>query len=331
MFDSNDINVHTDKMHAFIKGVTAMALSGALCVATPLGASAKTIADYDNEIAAQEQVVQEKQEAEETAKAVLAETTAWYYKNINADTFNEIITGRKSVGETLDQISYMDTIYQSYAQKAQAAEKAKNEALGAQEALETLKNEKKARARSLENARSVQFAQGGMSEWSSLRYWNGNIGSSGCGLCAYTVIIDVLCGKDYTPADMWEIRGDWRGMDGYPDDDTGSSSQSHHDFTLNEFDIETWNITPSVSALKDALTEKETAAMVCSHGYAFKNRSGAWRWSSGHFIAVLGYDDEGFHVADSAYDKGQGANVIYSDSEMARMLSGANQVTVYSN
>lgn len=331
MFDTGDTPQNTVHLATVAKATSIVALAATLCMSASVPAFAKTVADYNAEIAEQEAIVEEKQEAEQKAKDILAEATTWYYKNINADTFNEIVTGRKSVGETIDQISYMDTLYQSYAQKAATAEAAKNEALEAQEVLEALKNEKTARARSLANARSVQFAQSGMSEWSGLRYWSGNVATSGCGLCSYTVIIDVLCGKDYTPADMLSIRGDWRGMDGYPDDDTGTKYGSHHDFTLGEFDIETWNITPTVSELKSALKEKETAAMVCSRGYAFKNRSGAWRWSSGHFVAVLGYDDEGFHVSDSAYPKAEGANVIYSDSEMEKMLANANLVTVYSN
>lgn len=298
---------------------------------TPATAEAKRIADFDAEIAAQEQVVAEKQAIEDEAKTVLSEATTWYYKNFSVDTINEILAGRKSIADTLDQLSYMDTLYASYAQKARSAELAKAEAAQAKEALEQLRAERASRARTLESAAGIQFAQGGMQGWSGLRYWNGTIGSSGCGLCAYTVIIDILCGRDYTPADMLSIRGDWRGMDGYPEDHTGSKYGSHHDFTLSEFEIETWNIGNSVEELKDALRERETAAMVCSHGHVFKNKSGSWRWSSGHFVAVLGYDEQGFHVSDSAYSKDQGADVIYSDTEMARMLSGANKVTIYSN
>lgn len=331
MQDKN--NKTSNRLMCPIMGVAAsLAILASSITIVPASADAKTIADYDAEIAAQEKVVEEKDAAAKTAQAILAETTSWYYKNIASGSVADMILNESGIEEAIDKISYMDKIYATYAQKKADAEAAKNEALGAQEALEVLKAEKKDRARSLANARALQFPQGNGQSWSNIRYWNGNIATSGCGLCAYTVVIDVLCGKDYTPADMIGIRGDWRGMDGYPDDGTGVKGyDSHHDFTLGTFEIETWNIDNSVDALKEALEEKESAAIVCSRGQAFKNRSGAWRWSSGHFVAVIGYDEQGFHVADSAYSKEEGADVIYSDAEMAKMLRSANLVTVYSN
>lgn len=303
-----------------------------LVFGTADAAAAKTIADYDAEIAAQEKVVEEKEAASAEAQSVLAEATSWYYKNISSGAVVDMIFNESGITEAIDKMSYMDKIYATYAQKKTDAEMARNEAIGAQEALEVLREEKKARAHSLVNARNIQFPQGGGQAWSNIRYWGGTVATSGCGLCAYTVVIDALTGKDYTPADMMGIRGDWKGMDGYPDDGTGvPGGESHHDFTLDTFEIETWNIDNSVEALKESLTERETAAIVCSRGQAFKDNSGSWRWSSGHFVAVVGYDENGFHVADSAYSREQGTDVVYSDSEMAKMLRGANLVTVYSN
>lgn len=300
--------------------------------ASPLPASAKTIADYDEEIAAQEKIVEEKDSAAKEAQDVLAEATNWYYKNIASESIADLILNGSGIAETIDKMSYMDKVYAAYYQKKEDAEAARNEAAAAKEALELLRDERIARARTLDNACSIQFPQGNNQPWSDIGYWTGTIATSGCGICAYTVVIDVLCGKDYTPADMMEIRGDWRGMDGYPDDETGvSSGKTHHDFTFDTFEVKTWNIDNSVEELKDSLNEQETAAIVCSRGQVFKNRSGEWRWSSGHFVAVLGYDEQGFHVADSAYNEEERTDVIYTDSEMSKMLSNANLVTVYSN
>lgn len=294
-------------------------------------AHAKTLAEFDVEIAAQENVVAEKQATEKKARAILEEATTWYYKNINVESLVDIFTGNQSLIDTIAQINCMDSIHETYSQKASQAQMAKREAEQAAEALESLKNEKSSRAKSLANAKQIQFPQGNDAPWSGLKYWTGTVARSGCGLCAYTVVIDELCGKDYTPTDMLSIRGDWKGMDGYPDDHTGSGSQSHKQFTKSTFDVDTWNIGHSVSALKEALSEKETAAIICSCGYSFKNKSGMWRYSGGHFIAVTGYDEEGFHVSDSAYSNAEGANVIYSDSEISRMLGSASSVTIYSN
>jgi hypothetical protein len=224
----------------------------------------------------------------------------------------------------------MDAIYTTYQQQAAAANAARLEAENAQAALQQLKDEKTARAKSLENAKYVQFAQAN-GPWSGLSYWNGNIGSSGCGLCAYTVMIDVLTGNDYTPADMLNIRGDWRGMDGYPDDYTGSGGLTHAEWTLQNFDITMYNIDRNMEALKAELKEKESAAIVCTAGYVLKTASGSWYYTSGHFVTVVGYDEEGFHVSDSGRNSSEGTNVIYSDSDMVRMLSGASKVTIYKN
>lgn len=328
MLDDTSRIPHRKSLAALLSGIALGAVS--LC-AFPTGADAKMLADFDEEIAAQQAIVDEKTEASAQAQKVLADTASWYYKNISTESITDMLLGNADIAETIDKLSYMSKIYDTYSQKVKDAEKAKAEAIGAKEALEALKEEKASRARSLEDAYSVQFSQGGDNTWSSLGYWSGTVASAGCGLCSYTVIVNVLTGADYTPTEMLEIRGDWRGMDGYPDDKTGSGKKTHHDYTLDKFDIETWNIDTTVEDLKNALKEKETAAMVCSRGNAFKNKSGTWRWSSGHFVAVLGYDEEGFHVADSAYGYDEGANVVYTDEEMARMLRGANHITVYSN
>ena len=316
-------------MRKAVKAGIALAFA---CSLTPAAvAHAKTLDEYDAEIAAQEAVVKEKTAISEEATAVLGEATNWYYKNVSPGDVVDLIMNDEGIGDAIDKLSYMDKIYATYAQKKYEAEVAKQEAEAAQAELQALKDEKKARARTLATAADVQFPQSNNQPWSNIGYWNGTIASSGCGVCAYTVVIDVLCGKDYTPADMMEIRGDWRGMDGYPDDSTGSHGKTHSEFTRDTFDVSTWNISPNVEELKSALTEQETAAIVCSRGRAFKDNQGSWRWSSGHFVAVLGYDDEGFHVSDSAYSHEYGTDVVYSDREMATMLSGANLVTIYSN
>lgn len=324
--------VNAGALVAAIYAVMAFTLAATLTLAFPSPAQAKTLSEFDAEIAAQEQVLAEKQAASDEAQKILADATAWYYKNIASGSITDMIFEGAGVADAIDRISYMDKIYATYTEKRNAAEAAKNEAIGAKEALETLRQEKMDRARSLENAKNVQFPQGSGQAWSGIPYWNGTIASSGCGVCAYTVVIDVLTGADYTPTEMMSLRGDWRGMDGYPDDGTGvKGGGSHHDYTLDTFDVTTWNIGNSVEELKEALSEKETAAIVCSRGNAFKNNSGVWRYSSGHFVAVLGYDEAGFHVSDSAYSHEEGADVVYSDAEMAKMLRGANLVTVYSN
>lgn len=298
----------------------------------PPSAQAKTIHDYDEEISAQQAVVDEKDVAYDDALRKLTDMTKWCYKNTSIENIVQSVISGTSMKDAVDSVEYASRVYEQYASEADETRAAKEEAEAARDELVSLRNERIARSKSLENATKVQFPQGGGNEWSGLRYWGGNVGSSGCGLCAYTVAIDVLTGADYNPAQMLDIRGDWVGMDGYPDDSTGTKDgSSHHDWTLAKWDIETWNIDNTTSALAEALDNNESVAIVCSHGNSFKNKSGVWRSTDGHFICVVGHDESGFHVSDSAYSHDEGTDVVYNDADMSRMLSGANLVTIYAN
>lgn len=311
--------------------ITTFVLTIIIACATPSLAYAKTIAEYDQEIAEQEKIVEKADKENTTAQKTLGEAAVWYYQNGAPSNLLDIIVFSTNFVETINKAEYVSIIYQQYAEAVKKAKDAKQNAETQQTVLEELKKEKTNRALSLKNAGKIQFAQSGMDEWSNLRYWTGTISRSGCGLCAYTVIINVLTGNEYTPADMYKIRGDWKGMDGYPDDFTGSKGKTHAEWTKDKFDIDTYNISISVNDLKKEVSKPEACAMVCSAGNSFKNKSGEWRYSGGHFVAVLGYDEEGFHVSDSAYTWDEGHDVVYSDNEMARMLRSANHITVYQN
>lgn len=313
--------------------LAALTVASALCAPAfaPMTAQAKTLAEFDTEIAAQVAVVQEKDAINAEAQAVLGEMTKWYYQNgAPSDLLQAAVSG-EDLGNAINKIEYVSQVYHTYIDKAESAKAARDEAESAKEALEALRKEKASRAKSLENAKQIQFPQSGDNPWSGLYYWTGSVARSGCGLCSYTVAINVLTGSDYTPADMLGIRGDWKGMDGYPDDKTGSHGMTHQEYTKSQFDIETWNISPRLSTLKEELSNGEAVAIVCAHGSAFKNKSGVWRYSGGHFVTIVGYDEEGFHVADSAYNSSEGTDVVYSNSEMQRMLNGTTKLTIYHN
>lgn len=299
----------------------------------PSSAYAMTLAEYDTAIAEAQATVDQKNIELANAQSDLDETTKWIYKNTGggAGAIIQFMASGQDLTETVENIEYMQRIIVSYQEQAAAAATAAQEAQKAVDELEELREEQAARLKALSTKNEIHFQQGGGNAWSGLSYWNGTVASSGCGLCAYTVIIDVLTGYEYTPTDMLKIRGDWRGMDGYPNDSTGSGSQTHAEFTKSTFDIDMYEISIDVDSMKAALEGGESAVMVCARGSVFKDKQGNWRYSSGHFIAVYGYDEEGFHVADSAYNSSRGANVIYSDSDMARLLSGSNHVVVYEN
>lgn len=293
-------------------------------------AEAKTLQEYDDEIAAAQQNVTNKETELSVVRSSLDDTATWMYKNGTGDSLVKLFTGCDNVSSTISNIEYMTHVYEQYKQKTIDADNARKDAENAVESLKTLRADKEKRIRNLARANDIQFQQGA-SPWNTLPYWGSTIGWAGCGLCAYTVIIDVLTGADYTPSDMLDIRGDWRGMDGFVDDATGTPGSTHHDYTKSTFDIETYSIPKTVEAMRNEVSSDEKCAMICAAGNVFKDGSGAWRWSSGHFIAVYAYDEQGFHISDSSYNHDLGANVIYSDSDMARLLSGTQQIVVYSN
>lgn len=305
-------------------------LAGGL-IAGAENAEAKTLREYDAEISQQQKVVTEKQSALEEANKRLDEATQWYYKNGNAGSLVDLVLTSNGVTEAISRSEYADRVCTQYREQVAATTAARDEAQSAVDELQKLRGEAAARAKSLENASEIHFQQGGGQPWSSLPYWTGTIASSGCGLCSYTVMVDVLTGNDYTPTDMLRMRGDWKGMDGYPDDKTGSGRMTHAEWTKNKFDISSHRIDVSLDAMKSEMNGTEKVAIVCAAGSSFKNNDGSWRWSSGHFIAVFAHDEHGFHVTDSAVNTSQGKNVIYSDSDMQRLLRGTSKIVMYSN
>ena len=178
----------------------------------------------------------------------------------------------------------------------------------------------------------LQFAQCG-EPWSDLPYWGDNIAMNGCGLCAYTTMIDILVGTSYTPEDMLYIRGDWEGMDGWVNDNTGSGEETHHDWTLATFGVDSWNIEVNIDSLREAVSRGDSVAMLCAGNteeYIFRGTAGDEHQYDGHFILVWDYDADGnFHVHDSAVSHGYGCDVVYTPEEMQEMINNTSSIVEY--
>lgn len=179
------------------------------------------------------------------------------------------------------------------------------------------------------DAEHLQFAQSG-EPWSYMDYWGGTVAMNGCGLCAYTSVVDILTDADYTPTDMLSIRGDWEGMDNYADDRTGvASGQTHHDYTLEQFGIETYRIPVSLDSLATTCSRGDSVAVLCAGGDdIFLGTVGDEHSYPGHFVCVWKYDGV-FHVHDSAISHGYGCDVIYTEEEMSELLSGTTSIMSY--
>lgn len=301
-------------------------------VLTPAHAwASKTLVEYDAEIATQEELLEQKQADLEAKQQVLGAAVRTVYKDYNTQSILDLLMDEEDLKTVLLRIDYVNQVSDHYHQAFEEVLDAKMKVEETVRELEIMRMERQNRAASADEAALIHYSQSG-EEWSSLPYWGVSISYAGCGLCAYTTIIDILLNEDYTPADMLDMRGDWRGMDHWVYDSTGTPDGStHYDWTLNNFEIETYDIDRDTSDLADELSHDDRAALMLVGGVGLKTNSGGRWYTDGHFIAVYDYDDEGFHVHDSALSKSEGSNVIYSWSDMESLMSGAKRLVIYKN
>ena len=235
-----------------------------------------------------------------------------------------------NVPNLLASIAYLTAVSLDCVDTADKAQATADE-LGAKKSeLGELLVEQKAREEAWARADEIHFPQGGGMPWSNLSYWGANVAYAGCGLCAYTSVVDILTGASYTPTEMLDIRGDWVGMESSVSDASGTpDGSSHHDFTLGKFGIESYESGIRDSeAFADELSKPERVAIVCARGTVFHNKDGSYRYTDGHYVCVYKLDDEGFHVQDPAV---QDANIVYTYDEMQRLLNGTSSVVFYAN
>ena len=176
---------------------------------------------------------------------------------------------------------------------------------------------------------TIHFRQGD-ERWKKIKYWDGNIWSDGCGLCAYAMIVDILNQADYDPISMLKKRGDWQGGEQFPEQTIGSKDGStHEEWTLKTFGIQMSGVVVTLDEMKEKLHQGKTCYLVCSLGRVFHDKNGKYRNSHGHFVIVFKHDDDGFHVQDPAYERSLGCDVVYSDKQMRKMMKNAASITDY--
>ena len=177
------------------------------------------------------------------------------------------------------------------------------------------------------NFDNIHFCQTDYSE----SYWGGTIGSHGCGLCSRTVIVNGLLGKDYTPPELMKVMGDWRGMDSYLDDTTGSPGGKTHREVWNDMGIECEQFGKGVDALKEQLQKGRVVLVLCGppdSGYPkpqYHNKDRThYRESNGHFTVIYAYRNGKFMMQDSSYSQGP---IEYTEEELENELfkHGATQ------
>ena len=304
---------------------TAATLSAVLAGAFPPAiAMGQTISELTEAIETVEGTIQTREDAVAEAQEGLSDTIREAYKNGDLDPNSElaVILSSDSLSDIITSSQYLESISNKYVSSIESAKGALDELTAAKDTLTELKEMRQAQIKSREGADNMHFRQWGK-DYSDIRYYCGTIGNAGCGLCAYTVAINILKGTDYTPETMLPVCGDWQGLVHYPNSTAGTpDGTTHAEWTKNYFDVTMETIEGSVKSLREALTDGESVVIALARGYSFKNKSGSWRYTNGHYVCIYRCDDEGFYVQDSSGSTDEdGRAVYYTDAEMKTMIS----------
>lgn len=267
----------------------------------------------------------------EQAQAELQRTLSGTYKE-NATSAPEILSTPNSVGKALMAIKYGNAVTDKVVSQIQAESYAKRAADDAKAKVESLIEQERRQKASLQNADSIHFAQWDP-RWGTVRYWNGTITTHGCGLVAYTVMVDILTGRNATPDQILAERGDWAGTEQTIDSTTGGHGRTHRQVTYDLYGVTTEELSLAGDrrATLDAVLDGESVVQVCAAGQAFKNSDGYWRWSGGHYILIYRKDDSGcYYVQDSTW-QAKGQAVQYTASDMNHLLACAHSLVAYHN
>lgn len=177
------------------------------------------------------------------------------------------------------------------------------------------------------HAEQVFFQQKGDQPWSDLPYWNGSIDWKGCGLCSLTMAIDIVTGRDLTPADVYRMRQE-AGIDQLHTvtrDGTsvcgGDAQEQFNEVYARLFGIRSQGIERSVEAFRDALAE-DAAIWASSRWTFFYSNTRLVRYADiGHVVCVWKYEDGCFFVKDPSLSRAESNNVRYTEEQMREWLA----------
>ena len=308
--------------------LAAIMIASPLCqVAFPSVASAQvtpSLKDLNASIAEVEATIEEQEKIVAKSQVVLSGAVRDAYKSgdLASGSEMELILNADTLDDLISNSQYVEAMNGKYASAIGEARDALAELEEAKASLVDLRAEKEAAIKSIERADAMNFQQWGQ-YYSDIRYYASTIGSAGCGLCAFTVAMNILLGTDYTPETILPERGDWQGMDHYPDDRTGTPDGSTHaEWAKTAFGVDMERIDNSLPAIRKALVDEGGVVVVLARGQSFKDKNSGWRYTNGHYVCIYRCDDGGFYVQDSAGTTPEdGRAVYYADDEMGTMLS----------
>jgi len=181
-----------------------------------------------------------------------------------------------------------------------------------------------------ENAEDVFYSQKDPL-WCEHPYWEKSIGEMGCGLCSFTMAVDILTGARLNPVDVYEIRESW----GLPQKVEGNGDicacDAHEEF--NARFRESFGVESSFLADKSM----ESFINVLEGGgsviwFSSRNWGEPWIWSDGskcedqyidgHLVCAWKHEDGLFYIKDPNGPKELGNNVTYSHEQFEKLLVG---------
>lgn len=186
------------------------------------------------------------------------------------------------------------------------------------------------------HARTVFFDQHD-ERWSALPYGGATVGERGCGLCAYTMALDIVRDIDLTPAEVYARR-----LEVAPNDVEFLGTWYHYgsndgDPSLNEwnrrlFGFESRLIDHTVESILNALSDGRTAIIAISNaepgGWRAEGARGAWRRNDGslkawqhndHASCIWLFDGTHVHMKDSGVEAQDDA--LYTPEQLGEWLA----------
>lgn len=291
-------------------------------------AYASNVSELDDQIVAKQIEADEMKGKLEGTEARINELTVAMYRYADPSAVLDTLFASRDIKDFLVNLDYFNRIHAEMTSSVASLREQTAALEGAQRELEMLREEKAIRVKSASEAFYDHYAQGD-GRWGNLEYWGGTLSWTGCGLCAYTSAIDILTGQSLEPPAMLEMRGDWMGMDHYPDHTIGTPDGSTHaELTKRLFDLDCYNC--DGGDLLDEISDPNAVAVVLVRGQ-LKQNGGGWWWTAGHYVCAYDYSDGVLHVQDPAGLDWQGQDVQYSGSEIDTFVNEISSVVVYRN
>lgn len=167
--------------------------------------------------------------------------------------------------------------------------------------------------------------------WREHPYWESNIGEMGCGLCSFTMAIDILTGARLNPVEVYDIRESWglpQKVEGQGDICACDAHEEFNPFFRDSFGVQT-------EFMEDKSLENFVKVLEGGDAviwFSSRNWGEPWIWADGskcedqytegHLICAWKHEDGLFYIKDPNGSRELGNNVTYNHEQFERLLVG---------